>query len=39
MYVIRKKIIYGLEKNAINIINRWKDISRKLIRGMYNMNF
>ena len=32
MYVIRKKIIYGLEKNAINIINTWKDISRKLIK-------
>jgi len=32
MFVIRKKIIYGLEQNPINIINTWKDNSRKLIK-------
>ena len=34
MFVIRKKIIYGLEKNPINIINTWKDIYIYI----YNMN-
>jgi hypothetical protein len=32
MFVIRKKIIYGLEKNIATKINRSKDISRKLIK-------
>ena len=39
MFVIRKKIIYDLEKNAINTVNRWKDISRKLIKRYVQYEF
>jgi hypothetical protein len=39
MFVIRKKVIYGLEKNAINTINRWMDISRKLIKKYIQYEF